>query len=121
MLLIDKTLMKLSSGLWGWIIAIVVVRFTSLIGITYFAKYISEFLGQIFTSSIDLRQLKTVIIMAFLASLLTLVSQLIQGELEYRCNANARINLRKTIFNQVLNLDVGYIETIGPVSAITSR
>ena len=120
MLLIDKTLMKLSSGLWGWIIAIVVVRFTSLIGITYFAKYISEFLGQIFTSSIDLRQLKTVIIMAFLASLLTLVSQLIQGELEYRCNANARINLRKTIFNQVLNLDVGYIETIGPVSAITS-
>lgn len=120
MLLIDKTLMKLSSGLWGWIIAIVVVRFTSLIGITYFAKYISEFLCQIFTSSIDLRQLKTVIIMAFLASLLTLVSQLIQGELEYRCNANARINLRKTIFNQVLNLDVGYIETIGPVSAITS-
>lgn len=120
MLLIDKTLMKLSSGLWGWIIAIVVVRFTSLIGITYFAKYISEFLGQIFTSSIDLRQLKSVIIMAFLTSLLTLVSQLIQGELEYRCNANARINLRKTIFNQVLNLDVGYIETIGPVSAITS-
>lgn len=120
MLLIDKTLIKLSSGLWGWIIAIVVVRFTSLIGITYFAKYISEFLGQIFTSSIDLRQLKSVVIMAFLASLLTLVSQLIQGELEYRCNADARINLRKTIFNQVLNLDVGYIETIGPVSAITS-
>ena len=120
MLLIDKTLIKLSSGLWGWIIAIVVVRFTSLIGITYFAKYISEFLGQIFTSSIDLRQLKSVVIMAFLASLLTLVSQLIQGELEYRCNANARINLRKTIFTQVLNLDVGYIETIGPVSAITS-
>lgn len=120
MLLIDKTLMKLSSGLWGWIIAIVVVRFTSLIGITYFAKYISEFLGQIFASSIDLRQLKSVVIMAFLASLLTLVSQLIQGELEYRCNANARINLRKTIFNQVLNLDVGYIETIGPASAITS-
>ena len=120
MLLIDKTLMKLSSGLWGWIIAIVVVRFTSLIGITYFAKYISEFLGQIFASSIDLRQLKSVVIMAFLASLLTLVSQLIQGELEYRCNVNARINLRKTIFNQVLNLDVGYIETIGPVSAITS-
>ena len=44
MLLIDKTLMKLSSGLWGWIIAIVVVRFTSLIGITYFAKYISHYL-----------------------------------------------------------------------------
>ena len=43
MLLIDKTLMKLSSGLWGWIIAIVVVRFTSLIGITYFVILRSNF------------------------------------------------------------------------------
>ena len=34
MLLIDKTLIKLSSGLWGWIIAIVIVRFTSLSALT---------------------------------------------------------------------------------------
>lgn len=120
MLLLDKTLMKLSKGLWGWIIAIVVVRFLSLVGITYFAKYISLFLGQIFSSTIDTSELNNVILMAFLASLLTLVAQLIQGELEYRCNAQARISLRKIIFNQVLNLDVGYIEKIGPVSAITS-
>lgn len=120
MLLLDKTLIKLSKGLWGWIIAIVIVRFLSLVGITYFAKYISLFLGQIFSSTIDISELKNVIIMAFLASLLTLVAQLIQGELEYRCNAQSRISLRKIIFNQVLNLDVGYIEKIGPVSAITS-
>ena len=120
MLLLDKTLMKLSKGLWGWIIAIVIVRFLSLVGITYFAKYISLFLGQIFSSTIDISELQNVILMAFLASLLTLVAQLIQGELEYRCNAQSRISLRKIIFNQVLNLDVGYIEKIGPVSAITS-
>lgn len=120
MLLLDKTLMKLSKGLWGWIIAIVIVRFLSLVGITYFAKYISLFLGQIFSSTIDISELQNVIFMAFLASLLTLVAQLIQGELEYRCNAQSRISLRKIIFNQVLNLDVGYIEKIGPVSAITS-
>ncbi len=120
MLLLDKTLMKLSKGLWGYIVAIVFVRFLSLVGITYFAKFISSFLGQIFSATIDLSELKNVILMAFLASLLTLVAQLIQGELEYRCNAKARISLRKTIFNQVLNLDVGYIEKIGPVSAITS-
>ena len=120
MLLLDKTLMRLSKGLWKWIILIVVVRFLSLVGITYFAKSISSFLGQIFSSTIDTSELKHIILMAFLASLLTLIAQLIQGELEYRCNADARTSLRKTIFNQILNLDVGYIEKIGPVSAITS-
>ena len=120
MLLLDKTLMRLSKGLWKWIILIVVVRFLSLVGITYFAKNISSFLGQIFSSTIDTSELKHIILMAFLASLLTLIAQLIQGELEYRCNADARTSLRKTIFNQILNLDVGYIEKIGPVSAITS-
>ena len=58
MLLLDKTLMKLSKGLWGWIIAIVIVRFLSLVGITYFAKYISLFLGQIFSSTIDISELQ---------------------------------------------------------------
>lgn len=120
MLLLDKTLMRLSKGLWKWIILIVVVRFLSLVGITYFTKSISSFLGQIFSSTIDTSELKHIILMAFLASLLTLIAQLIQGELEYRCNADARTSLRKTIFNQILNLDVGYIEKIGPVSAITS-
>lgn len=120
MLLLDKTLIKLSKGLWSWIIAIVVVRFLSLVGITYFAKDISLFLGQIFSTTIDTRELNNVIMMAFFASLLTLVAQLLQGELEYRCNAQARIHLRKIIFYQVMNLDVGYIEKIGPVSAITS-
>ncbi len=120
MLLIDKTLIKLSKGLWRWIIAIVIVRFLSLVGITYFAKDISLFLGQIFSPKIDTSELYNVIFMAFFASLLTLVAQLLQGELEYRCNAQARIHLRKIIFYQVMNLDVGYIEKIGPVSAITS-
>lgn len=120
MLLLDKTLLKLSKGLWGWIISIVCVRFLSLVGITYFAKIISSYLGEMFNPSITTSEIKSVILAALLASLLTLVVQLLQGELEYRCNAHARIHLRTTIFNQILNLDVGYIEKIGPVSAITS-
>lgn len=120
MLLIDKTLLKLSKGLWKWIISIVIVRFLSLVGITYFAKTISAFLGQIYTSSIDTSSLHSAITSAILASLLTFIAGMLQGELEYRCNSNARISLRKTIFNQIMNLDVGYIEKIGPVSAITS-
>lgn len=120
MLLIDKTLLKLSKGLWGWIMTIVAVRFLTLVGITYFAKSISSFLGQIYTGSIDTSELHSIIMMAVFASCLTLIAQLLQGEAEYRCNAKARTSLRQTIFQKVLDLDVGYIEKIGPVSAITS-
>lgn len=120
MLLLDKTLLRLAKGLWGWIIAIVCVRFLSLVGVTYFAKIISSFLGQMFDPNITGTEVKSAVLMALAVSLLTLVAQLLQGELEYRCNAEARIRLRKTIFDQVLNLDVGYVEKIGPVSAVTS-
>lgn len=120
MLLIDKTLLKLSKGLWGWIITIVIVRFFTLVGITYFAKSISSFLGQIYTGMIDTTELQSIILMAVFASCLTLAAQLLQGEAEYRCNAKARTSLRETIFQKVLDLDAGYIEKIGPVSAITS-
>lgn len=120
MLLLDKTLMRLAKGLWGWIMAIVFVRFLSLVGVTYFAKIISSFLGELFQPSISSFEIQSAVLAALGASFLTLLAQLLQGELEFRCNATARIRLRTTIFNQILNLDVGYVEKIGPVSAITS-
>lgn len=119
MLLLDKTLLKLAKGLWGWIAAIVAVRFAALVGITYFAQIIAAFLGKMFDPNITNAEIQSVITAAVMASLLMLAAQLIQGELEYRCNAKSRISLRTAIFNQIMNLDVGYIEKIGPVSAIT--
>ena len=49
-----------------------------------------------------------------------LCAELLTGEAEYRCTAKARQVLRTGIFSKVLELDVGNIEKIGPVSAITS-
>ena len=120
MLLLDKTLLRLARGLWGWIIAIVTVRFLSLVGITRFSMTIGGFLGTVTDPALSFADAGPAIRTAALAALLTLASQLLQGELEYRCTAQARTQLRSHIFSKVLDLDVGHIEKIGPVSAITA-
>ena len=48
------------------------------------------------------------------------VFQFIQGELEYRAQAAARSSIRQKLFTKTMSLDAGYIEKIGPNSAITS-
>lgn len=120
MLLINKTLLRLARGLWGWILAMIVIRFLTLIGITEFSKIIAGSLGDMFDPHMTLDTLWPAIVSAFLMALLMFLSQLAQGELEYRTTAAARTRLRKSIFSKVLELDAGHIENIGPVSAITS-
>lgn len=91
MLLLNKTLLKLAKGLWGWIIAIVCVRFLALIGITNFAQVIAGFLGNLFNPAMDASAVRA----AFIAAVIMLAAQLLQGELEYRCTAKARATLRQ--------------------------
>ena len=43
----------------------------------------------------------------------TFCSELLRGELEYRCTAKARTALRTKIFSKVLELDAGNIEKSG--------
>ena len=120
MLLINKTLLKLAKGLWGWIIAIAAVRFIALISMTYFAEIIAGYSTDLFSPVMSDEMLKSALLSALITALIMLASQLIQGELEYRCTRSARKMLRSRIFAKVLELDAGNIETIGPVSAITS-
>ena len=64
--------------------------------------------------------MRAAIVSALLAALLMLAAELLIGELEYRCTAQARLSLRRQIFAKALELDVGNIEKVGPVSAITA-
>ena len=57
---------------------------------------------------------------ALVTAAVMLVAELLTGEAEYRCTAKARESLRRDIFAKALELDVGNIEKIGPVSAITA-
>ena len=120
MLLLDKTLLKMTKGLWGWILSLVVIRVCSLVMITSFATRISYFLGNMTNPTFTHDEIKNVVIQILIVSVLIFVFQFIQGELEYRAQAAARSSIRQKLFTKTMSLDAGYIEKIGPNSAITS-
>ena len=120
MLLLDKTLLKMTKGLWGWILSLVVIRVCSLVMITSFATRISYFLGNMTNPTFTHDEIRNVVIQIIVVSVLIFVFQFIQGELEYRTQAAARSSIRQKLFTKTMSLDAGYIEKIGPNSAITS-
>lgn len=120
MLLLNKTLLRLARGLWQWILAIAAVSFLTLVGTTALAEIVSQFLGSLFEPQVVLSTVKSAVGAAFLASVFTLLAQLVKGLIEYKTAAKARSTMRKTIFSKVMELDAGGIEKIGPTSAITA-
>ena len=120
MLLLNKTLMKLARGLWGWILAIAGVGFLTLVGTTMLAEIVAGFLGSLFQPQEILDTAWSAVGAAFLAAAVTFLAQLAKGLLEYKAAAKARDSMRRRIFSKVLELDAGGIEKIGPVSAITA-
>lgn len=120
MLLLDKTLLKMTKGLWGWILSLVGIRVCSLVMITSFATHISYFLGNMMNPTFTHNEIRNVVIQILIVSVLIFVFQFIQGELEYRAQAAARSSIRQKLFTKTMSLDAGYIEKIGPNSAITS-
>lgn len=120
MLLLNKTLLRLARGLWQWILAIAAVSFLTLVGTTALAEIVSQFLGSLFEPQVVLSTVKSAVGAAFLASVFTFLAQLVKGLIEYKTAAKARSTMRKTIFSNVMELDAGGIEKIGPTSAITA-
>ena len=120
MLLINKTLIKMSKGFRGWIVAIALLKMVTLIGISMFAGSISGVLGGIFSHSMTPAALRTGLLRAALASVLTGVGDLLVGEAEHRCTARARILMRRQILDKVLQLDVSDVDRLGATKTINS-
>ena len=120
MLLLNKTLLRMAKGLWGWIFLIAGLKVAALVGTAAFAQIISGFLGDLTSPQMTAAAAGQAVISALMTALLLLGAELLTGEAEYRCTAKARLSLRRAIFSKALELDVGNIERIGPVSAITS-
>ena len=59
MLLINKTLIKMSKGFRGWIVAIALLKMVTLMGISMFAGSIGGVLGGIFSHSMTPAALRT--------------------------------------------------------------
>lgn len=120
MLLLNKTLLHMAKGLWGWILSITAAKLVVLVGTAWFAQSIGGFLGSLSSPTMTGADMRAAIVSALLAAFLMLAAELLIGELEYRCTAQARLSLRRQIFAKALELDVGNIEKVGPVSAITA-
>ena len=120
MLLLNRTLIRMSKGLWGWILTIAGLKMVTLMGTAAFAQIISGFLGSLDSPEMTAAQAGSAVLSAFAMAVVIFLAELLTGEAEYRCTAKARQSLRTRIFSKVLELDVGNIEKIGPVSAITS-
>ncbi|MDO4354926.1 MAG: ATP-binding cassette domain-containing protein [Clostridia bacterium] len=120
MLLLNRTLLKMAKGLWGWIATITLLKLATLAGTAAFARIVSGFLGNLDSPEMTAAQAGSAVLYALLTAAAMLISELLTGEAEYRCTAKARQQLRTGIFSKVLELDVGNVEKIGPVSAITS-
>ncbi len=120
MLLINKTLIKMSRGFRGWIVGIALLKLLSLMGISLFASSISTVLGQILSANMALTDLKAGLIRAAIASGILVIGDLLTGEAEHRCTASARIHLRRRILEKVLQLDVADIDRLGASSTITA-
>lgn len=120
MLLINRTLIKMSRGFRGWIVAIALLKLVSLMGISLFASSIGSVLGRIFAADMALADLKADLIRAVLASLLMAVGDLLVGEAEHRCTASARIHLRRQIFDKMLRLDVSDVDRLGATGTINA-
>lgn len=120
MLLLNRTLIRMAKGLWGWIFLITALKLGTLIGTALFAGILSGTLGSLTALDMTAAKAGTAVLNALLTAVAMLVCELLTGEAVYRCTAKARQTLRTEIFSKVLELDVGNVERIGPVSAITS-
>ena len=120
MLLLNKTLLRMAKGLWRWIFLITGLKLAVLVGLAAFARIISGFLGNVASPAMTAGDGARAVASALLTAVIKLLLELLTGEAQYRCTAKARQALRGGIFSKVLELDVGNVEKIGPVSAITS-
>ncbi len=120
MLLLNKDLIRNAKGLWGWIFCIAFLKLVVLIGGSAFARVISSFLGSLLDLSMTSADAMSAIGAALIYAIAMFAGELGVGEAEYHCNAKARLKMRQGIFDKILALDVGNVETIGPTKAMTT-
>ena len=91
MLLLNRTLLRMARGLWGWILAITGLKLATLVATVEFAGIISGFLGNIASPALTVADASHAILSAFVTALAMLAAELLSGEAEYRCTAKARL------------------------------
>ena len=120
MLLINKTLLRMSKGIRLHIVIIAALKLLVLAGTASFAQTVSSLLGDYSAVAVTPEVLRGAVLSALLAALVILAGEAMVGEVEYLCTARARAALRAHIFEKLLLLDVGNIERVGSTTAVAS-
>ena len=90
MLLINKTLIKMSKGIRGWIVVITGLKILTLVGTVMFAKTLSSFLGGLYNLVLTKDDLIVAIISTLIASVLILVTDQLTDEAQYHLETETR-------------------------------
>ncbi len=117
---INKTLMRMSKGFRGWIIAIAALKIMVLVGITMFANAIGTILGELYSSGGEGVDFTLLLVRSVIASAIMFAGEVLIGEAEHMCTAKARVSIRSEIFSKLLELDVKDISRIGATNTINS-
>lgn len=118
MLLLNKTLLRMSAGLKRWVFGIILLRLVVLFGTVRFAESVSGLLGDLFNPQMTGAAVTEAIISAALSALVMLIGQVLIGEAEYLCTAKARVLLRGRIMDKIFMLDVANVEQVGAANAV---
>ena len=70
MLLLNKTLLRMAKGLWGWIFLITALKLLTLVGTAAFAQIISGFLGDLVSPQMTAAAAGQAVLSALLTALL---------------------------------------------------
>ena len=101
MLLLNRTLLRMARGLWGWILAIAGLKLLTLVDTATFAGIVSGYLGNLTSPQLTLADARHAILGALFTALWMLGTELLTGEAEYRCTAKARLLSRTSIITKI--------------------
>jgi ATP-binding cassette subfamily C protein len=103
-----------------WIFAMLIVKLLLLLSVFYVFSIIGGIQGVLYSAELTPALLRHALTGMGLIAIGRYIGNFIDGELAYRCSADLRIELRRKIFDKMLELEVGYTESAGTSDAVTA-
>ncbi len=120
MLLINRKLIELAKPSGKWIFSMVFVKLALLFTVLYIFSITGRIQGLLYSKELTPQLLLNAVLVMSLIALIRLIGNLIDGELAYKCSADLRIDLRHKIYKKMLELGIGYSESMGTSNAVTA-
>ncbi|WP_162800393.1 ABC transporter ATP-binding protein/permease [Acetobacterium bakii] len=119
-MLINRKLIELARPSGKWIFSMVFVKLALLFTVMYIFSITGSIQGLLYSSKLTPQLLLNAVLVMSLIALVRFVGNLIDGELAYKCSADLRIDLRHKIYKKMLDLGIGYSESMGTSNAVTA-